>query len=180
MRAKKSIWSSVLFAAWLVWMADAASKAWALTTLEGKAPRHILGEFLQFTFTKNSGAAFSFATGGTFFLTSFALVVVVAIAYWSRKITSPAWAIVLGLVLGGSLGNLSDRIFRTGSNRGFFSGEVIDWISLPHWPIFNLADSAIVIAAVLATILSFRNIAPISPAGPIDPHDSESEGSNGA
>lgn len=67
----------------------------------------------------------------------------------------------MGLVLGGSLGNLTDRIFRGGG--GAFRGHVIDWIALPHWPIFNLADSAIVIAAVLATFLSFRNVTPNAP-----------------
>ncbi len=155
-------------------MLDVATKTWALATLEGKPSRHIIGTFLQFTFARNSGAAFSFAPGGTIFLTSFALIVVTAIGYWARKITSRPWGIVLGLVLGGSLGNLSDRIFRTGGSRGFFQGEVIDWISTPHWPIFNIADSAIVIAAVFATFLSLRNIAPISHPSDIDEESEDS------
>ncbi len=178
MRAKQPIWIHVLFAAWLVWMVDVATKTWALATLEGKAPRHIIGTFLQFTFTRNSGAAFSFAPGGTIFLTTFALIVVGAIAYWARKITSGSWGIVLGLVLGGSLGNLTDRVFRTGTTHGFARGEVIDWIQTPHWPIFNVADSAIVIAALLAMILSIRNIVPISPQVLDDPDGKESEDSH--
>ena len=177
MRAKQPIWNSVLLAAWLVWMVDVLTKTWALTSLEGRAPRHIIGSFLQCTFTRNSGAAFSFAPGGTIFLTSFALIIVCAIGYWARKITSRSWGLVLGLVLGGSLGNLTDRIFRTGTSHGFFRGEVIDWISLPHWPIFNFADSAIVLAAVLASLLSIRNIAPISPPRSLD---EESEDLHGA
>jgi signal peptidase II len=64
------------------------------------------------------------------------------------------------LVLGGVLGNLTDRIFR---EPGFLQGHVIDWIQLPRWPVFNVADSAIVIAAVMAIILTIRNIAPITP-----------------
>jgi signal peptidase II len=62
--------------------------------------------------------------------------------------------------LGGVLGNLSDRIFRS---PGFLQGHVIDWIELPHWPIFNIADSAIVVAAGISIILSARNIAPVAP-----------------
>ena len=87
-----------------------------------------------------------------------AIFVVAAIAYYSIKITSFGWSIVLGLALGGILGNLSDRIFRA---PGFFTGHVIDWIQLPNWPVFNLADSAIVVAATIAVILSIRNISPM-------------------
>jgi signal peptidase II len=65
----------------------------------------------------------------------------------------------MGLLLGGVLGNLTDRIFR---EPGFLSGHVIDWIEIPHWPVFNLADSAITVAAALAFILSLRNISPIT------------------
>jgi signal peptidase II len=65
-----------------------------------------------------------------------------------------------GLLLGGILGNLTDRIFREPS---FLQGHVIDWIQLPNWPVFNIADSAIVIAAAIAMILTIRNISPITP-----------------
>ncbi|MEK6649124.1 MAG: signal peptidase II [Actinomycetota bacterium] len=170
MRYKQPIWSSVLLSAWFVWLADVGSKTWALIYLEGREPVKIIGTFLQLALTKNSGAAFSFATNGTVFLTTFGLLVVVLIGFWTRRITSRPWAIALGLVLGGTLGNLTDRTFRSG--HGAFRGEVIDWIALPHWPTFNVADSAIVIAAVVAMILSFRNIAPISPKS--------KEGPNGA
>lgn len=172
LRHKQPIWASVLWAAWFVWLADVGSKTWALTYLEGKSPLKILGTFLQLSLTKNSGAAFSFATSGTIFLTTFGLLIVVVIGFWAKRITSRPWAVALGLVLGGTLGNLTDRIFRVG--RGAFRGEVIDWIALPHWPTFNIADSAIVIAAVIAMILSLRNIAPISPKS------EDREGPNGA
>lgn len=101
--------------------------------------------------------------GGTFFLSLFAIIVIFAIAYWTPKVTSRAWGTVLGLVLGGALGNLTDRAFRGDSgpgSAGAFRGEVIDWIALPRWPVFNVADSAIVIAALLATFLTFRNVSP--------------------
>jgi len=163
LRHKQPIWSTVLLAAWLVWLLDVATKSWALIYLDGKEPVKILGTFLQLTLTKNAGAAFSVATGGTVFLTTFGFFVVVFIGYWARRITSRPWAIALGLVLGGTLGNLTDRTFRGGG--GAFAGKVIDWIALPHWPIFNVADSAIVVAALIAVVLALRNIAPISPKG---------------
>ena len=161
LRHKYPIWSRVLLAAWLVWLIDVGTKTWALVYLEGKMPLKIMGTFLQLTLTKNAGAAFSVATGGTVFLTTFGFLVVLFIGFWAIRITSRPWAWALGLVLGGTLGNLTDRTFR--GSGGAFHGAVIDWISLPHWPIFNIADSAIVIAAVIAVILSLRNIAPISP-----------------
>ena len=68
---------------------------------------------------------------------------------------STPWAVALGLALGGIFGNLTDRIFR---EPGMLRGEVVDWIQLPNWPIFNIADSAVVCAAVLVTILSIKNI----------------------
>ena len=76
---------------------------------------------------------------------------------YASRITSPGWAYVAGLVLGGVLGNLSDRIFR---EPGFLYGHVIDWIEVPNWPIFNVADSAISIAAGIAILLTIKNISP--------------------
>jgi signal peptidase II len=70
-------------------------------------------------------------------------------------VKSTPWAVALGLALGGIFGNLADRIFR---EPGMLRGEVVDWIQLPNWPIFNIADSAVVCAAVLVTILSIKNI----------------------
>jgi len=162
LRRKYPIWGSVLLVAALIWAIDFVTKNWAINYLEGRNPRKIIGNFLQLTFTKNSGAAFSLATRGTILLTIFSIVVILAIGYWSPRLTSRRWGLVLGLVLGGTLGNLSDRIFRANIGTGVFKGEVIDWIQLPHWPVFNLADSSIVIAALIASFLSIRNISPIT------------------
>lgn len=161
LRRKYPIWGSVLLVAALVWATDFATKNWAISYLADREPRKIIGTFLQLTFTKNSGAAFNFATGGTILLTAFAILVILVIGYWSPRITSRQWGIVLGLVLGGTLGNLSDRILRANVKTGALKGQVIDWIELPHWPVFNLADSSIVIAALVASYLSIRNISPI-------------------
>jgi signal peptidase II len=151
-------WKRLYAIAWAIWLLDFATKSWALNSLDSRNPVKLLGDFLQLTLLKNSGAAFSLAQGATVIFSIFAILVVAAIAYYSIKITSFGWSIVLGLALGGVLGNLTDRIFRS---PGFFTGHVIDWIQLPNWPVFNLADSAIVVAASIAVILSIRNISPI-------------------
>ncbi|CAB4707388.1 unannotated protein [freshwater metagenome] len=145
--------------AWFIWILDLATKAWAVSQLANRQPIHILGNFFQLTFVRNSGAAFSFATSATLFLSLFGVVVLIGVVYFAPQITSKGWSVVLGLVMGGILGNLMDRIFR---DPGFLRGHVIDWMQLPHWPIFNIADSAIVAAAVLSMVLSARNIPPIT------------------
>jgi signal peptidase II len=109
---------------------------------------------------KNPGAAFGIGAGSTIIFTIFALSVLVIITRYATQLTSKGWAVVCGLVLGGILGNLTDRIFR---EPGFLQGHVIDWIQIPNWPVFNIADSAIVIAALIAIVLTIRDISPISP-----------------
>jgi signal peptidase II len=171
LRRKYPIWGSVLLVAALVWATDFVSKNWAINSLSDGQPRRILGDFLKLTFTRNSGAAFSFAPGGTVLLAAFAILVILAIGYWAPRITSRRWGVVLGLVLGGTLGNLSDRILRANIGTGVMKGQVIDWIQLPHWPVFNLADSSIVIAAVFASYLSIRNVAPLTKNSSGGDHD---------
>jgi len=141
----------------LTWGLDSATKIWAVNNLSARNPVEILGSFFQLTLVRNPGAAFSFATGATIVFTCIAVAAVIAILYYSSKITSLGWATTLGLLLGGVLGNLTDRLFRS---PGFLKGEVIDWLELTHWPVFNLADSAIVVAAFLAIVLSIRNVGP--------------------
>jgi len=77
------------------------------------------------------------------------------IFYYGRSVRSNPWAISLGLALGGIFGNLYDRIFRT---PGALQGEVIDWIQIPNWPVFNIADMSVVSAAILITFLSWKNV----------------------
>jgi signal peptidase II len=145
----------------LTWGLDVASKIWAVNNLSSRNPVEILGSFFQLTLVRNPGAAFSFATGATIVFTCIAVAAVVAIIFYSSKITSLGWANTLGLLLGGVLGNLTDRLFRS---PGFLKGEVIDWLELTHWPVFNLADSAIVVAAFLAIVLTIRNVGPVNVA----------------
>ncbi len=158
MRPPTKHWKRLYAIAWAVWLFDYATKSWAVNSLDSRNPVKVIGEFLQLTVYKNPGAAFSLAEGFTIIFTLIAISVVGVIGYYSTKITSKGWSIVLGLALGGILGNLSDRIFR---EPGFFVGHVIDWIQIPNWPVFNLADSAIVVASAIAVILSVRNISPM-------------------
>ena len=127
----------------------------ALARMPSHAPIRLLGGLLTITLTRNGGAAFSIGTSMTIVFTVIALGVIVYILRVARKLRSIGWAITLGLLLGGATGNLFDRIFRA---PGLFQGHVVDWIELPHWPVFNLADSAIVCAGVLVVLLALRGI----------------------
>jgi signal peptidase II len=138
-----------------VYIVDQLTKAWVTGNLEPNQPQDLIGSVLQLNLTRNSGAAFSIGTGSTWVLTAIACAVVVFIMVTARRLGSRGWAFALGLLLGGSLGNLTDRMLRSpGPGRG----EVVDFLQLPHYPIFNIADSAIVSAAVLIAVLAFRGL----------------------
>ena len=137
----------------LVLAADAVSKAIVLDKLPGRPPVRLLGGLITLRLTYNAGAAFGFGTSYTVVIALIACGVVVFLIRTARRLRSIAWSIALGLLLGGAIGNLSDRLFRA---PGPFRGRVVDWINLPHFPwTFNIADSSIVCAAVLIAILAF-------------------------
>ena len=134
--------------------ADAVSKALVVAHLREDQPVHLIGNVLMLWLTRNPGAAFSVGTGETVVFTVIAFGVIVYIARTARRLYSLGWAIALGLLLGGAMGNLSDRIFRA---PGLFRGDVVDWIAVTRfYPIFNLADSAIVCGGILTVILAMR------------------------
>ena len=135
--------------------ADIITKAIVVAHLRPDQPVHLLGNVLEFWLTRNPGAAFSVGTGETAVFTVIAFGVIVYIARTARKLYSAGWAIALGLLLGGAMGNLGDRIFRA---PGLFRGYVVDWIGVVprYYPIFNLADSAIVCGGILTVILAMR------------------------
>lgn len=137
----------------IVLVLDIASKVTVVATLSDRAPVRLLGGFLTLLVSRNPGAAFSIGTSLTLVFSAIAIGVIVVILRTSRRIRSIPWAITLGLLLGGATGNLIDRIFRY---PGLFRGYVVDWIEVPHWPVFNLADSAIVCGGILAVLLSAR------------------------
>jgi signal peptidase II len=134
---------------------DIVSKVTVVATLSDRPPVRTLGGFLTLLVSRNPGAAFSIGTSMTLVFSAIAIGVIVVILRTSRRIRSIPWAITLGLLLGGATGNLTDRIFRY---PGLFRGYVVDWIEVPHWPVFNLADSAIVCGGILVVLLSARGI----------------------
>jgi len=155
-------WQRLYFLSAIVWAIDYSTKVWALNNLSQREPREIIGSFLQLRLVFNPGAAFSFGTNITFIFTILALAAIAVIAYYAIRIENRWWAAVLGLALGGILGNLTDRIFRAPS---ILNGHVIDWIELPRWPVFNVADIAIVCAALLSVLLVAKEIPPFAPPG---------------
>ena len=130
---------------------DQLSKQWALSALSDGQHTALLGRALGLVLVRNPGAAFSFATGQTWIFALIASLVVVIIVRVSRNLASRSWAVALGLVLGGAVGNLIDRLLR---EPGFLRGHVIDFIDYGGYFVGNVADIAIVLAAAGIIVLS--------------------------
>ncbi len=135
---------------------DVVTKVIVVARLQGEPPVRLLGGAIYLVLVRNSGAAFSLGTSMTWLLTLIALAVVVGIARFARRLRCASWAVALGLVLGGALGNLADRLFRS---PGPMQGHVVDFISLfapdgSVWPVFNAADSAICVGGALVVLLT--------------------------
>jgi len=162
-RRRSSRLSVVLGVAVFVLAADIVSKVIVVATLSDRRclvgnfvpsppPIRLLGGVLTLCESRNPGAAFGIGgTSSTIVFTAIAVGVIIFIVRTARQINSLPWAIALGLLLGGATGNLTDRIFRS---PGPLRGWVVDWIQLPHWPVFNLADSSITCGAVLMVLLA--------------------------
>jgi signal peptidase II len=131
---------------------DVVTKALAVKLLTPNQPVSIIGDTVTWTLVRNPGAAFSLAAGYTLVLTVIATGVVVGIVWMAPRLVSPWWALGLGMILGGALGNLMDRFFR---GPGPLQGHVIDFVSIGWWPVFNVADPAVVGGAALLVGLSF-------------------------
>jgi signal peptidase II len=134
---------------------DQLSKVWAVANLEGRASTELAGEFLRLTFVRNPGAAFSLGAGSTIFVSLLALVIVGILMFRARNLRSVWWAIAMGGMIGGALGNLADRVFR---EPGGLRGHVVDFLALPFWPVFNVADMAVVGSAILMVVLALLGI----------------------
>lgn len=134
---------------------DQVTKTIAVAALENKPAVEVFGKWFGFSFGRNPGAAFSIGTGSTIVFTIFAITVSALIIWKAREVANSPWAIVAGGFLGGALGNLIDRIFRAPK---MFHGHVVDFIAFPNFPIFNIADSAVTLSAVVAVLLSIRGI----------------------
>ena len=148
-----AIFVAVAVCAFLV---DRVAKILVLENLELGVPVDIIGNLLQFRYVENPGAAFSLGSGTTWIFAILASAVAVFIIIFARRIRSAGWAVMLGLLLGGNLGNLTDRLTREPS---FGQGHVVDFIQVWGFPaIFNVADIAIVSSMGLFIILTIRGV----------------------
>ena len=154
----RRIWAlTVMFGvAVIVLTADAISKQLVLARLPGHPPVRLLHGLVTLDLTFNAGAAFGVGTSYTAVIALIVCGVIANIIRTARRLHSLAWTIALGLLLGGAMGNLGDRVFRA---PGLLRGQVVDWINLPHFPwTFNLADTSITCAAVLIAVLALRGV----------------------
>ncbi|RRS02256.1 signal peptidase II [Glycomyces terrestris] len=170
--------AALLTAAFAVGL-DQWTKFLAEANLDPQEPVRILGGLVYLSLTWNSGAAFSLGTGYTWIFTIIASAVVVFLVFLSRRIAYPAWAVAIGLVLGGAAGNLVDRYFR---EPGFAHGHVVDFISAfkpfgEAFPIFNIADSALCCGVVLIVLLELtgHGFSPESRRAAKDEQDAKAE-----
>ncbi|MDH6533117.1 signal peptidase II [Aurantimicrobium minutum] len=162
---KRPVWAVLVLlgvAAAVIYAADQLSKLWVINTLEEGVSKPVLGDFLHFYFVRNPGAAFSMASGSTWIFTILAAVITVVIIVFAKRIRSIAWALVFGLLLGGTLGNLTDRLTKPNGDGVVVvgNGHVIDFISTPWMmpAIYNVADMAIVSSMILLVLLTVLGI----------------------
>jgi signal peptidase II len=134
-------------------VADQLTKWWAVEALSDGSTVDLVGS-LRFRLAMNYGSAFNLADGRGPLISLLALVIVAVLLRSGRYATRPASATAIGLVVGGAVGNLLDRAFRAGD--GFLGGGVVDFVDLQWWPVFNIADSAIVVGAILLFLTELR------------------------
>ena len=138
----------------LVWTLDQATKVAAMAWLDDDSVT-IVPDVFWLTLTRNPGAAFSTGTGYTMVLSVVALGVVVVVLRMARRLRDRWWALGLGLLLGGALGNVTDRILRDPAP---LRGHVVDFLHLTHWPVFNVADMALTVAAITIILRTWRGV----------------------
>jgi signal peptidase II len=151
---RRHLWLFAAIAA-TAYALDVVTKVLAVEYLRGEPRIPLVGDVLSLYLTYNSGAAFSFLTGYTEVLTVVAVAATVVVLWVARRLGSTGWAIALGFLLGGVLGNLTDRLLR---EPGFMRGHVVDFFMLPNFPVFNVADICINIAAATIILQALRGI----------------------
>jgi signal peptidase II len=134
---------------------DVVSKILAVEHLRGEPRVPLVGDLFSLYLTYNSGAAFSFLTGHTPVLSVVAIIATGVVVWVARRLGSTGWAIALGFLLGGVAGNLTDRLLR---EPGFLRGHVVDFFMLPNFPVFNVADICINIAAGTIILQALRGV----------------------
>jgi signal peptidase II len=160
----------------VAYAADQVTKIWAQNTLRTGEPVDVVGDHIRLNLIRNAGAAFSIGNGATWVMTLVACGVLVFILRTARRIGSSAWAVALGLLLGGSLGNLTDRMVRSpGPGRG----QVVDFIDYFGFFIGNVADIAIVGAAAFIALLAVRGVGVDGARPHQGRHEAAAHGSHG-
>lgn len=134
---------------------DQITKIAAVALIEPGRPIELIGETVRLVLIRNPGAAFSMGTSVTALLSIVAVIVVVGLIWFSRKVHSRWWAWGLGLILGGAAGNLVDRLFR---DPAVLRGHVVDFMSVGWWPVFNVADSCLVAGVIVIAVAVLRNL----------------------
>lgn len=160
-RRGAAVFSLLIAVAALAFVIDVVTKVAVLAHLTVGEPVPLIGGILALNLIFNPGAAFSFAGGMTWVFSIIALAVVIGIIWTARRLRSYGWAVALGLLLGGTLGNLADRIFpKAGApqDRAFGQGVVVDFLHLNYFAIFNMADVFITCAVVVLLLLVLRGI----------------------
>ena len=161
----------------VLFVLDQVTKHWAEANLVEGQSRPFIGELLQLTLLYNSGAAWGMGASITPVVTVLQLAIAVsAIIFAMRVVRSPWYTVALGLVIGGALGNIHDRLLRA---PGPFRGWVVDFLQLPRWPIFNVADMAVVAGALLIVLISLLGL-PADPASESASEEAPAAGSAGA
>lgn len=154
---RRRLYAGVIALAVLVVIGDQLTKLWAVSTLADGQVVPVIGEFISFQLTYNPGAAFSIGEEFTWILAIIAAAAVVGITWYARRVDSIALAIALGLVLGGAITHLGDRLFR---EPGFARGHVVDFINYGNFFIGNVADIALVAGASLFAIVALLGARP--------------------
>jgi signal peptidase II len=137
------------------YVVDLVTKSLAVAHLTAQRPVDVVDGLLRLDLVRNPGAAFSTGTSYTILLTVIALIAAGVVIRFGRRLGDRTWAVALGLLLAGVCGNLTDRIFR---EPGVMRGHVVDFLELPHWPVFNVADMLIDAAVVLIIVQTWRGI----------------------
>ena len=137
----------------LTYLADRLTKLWAERSLAGRPPMTLIPGVVQLNYTTNSGGAFGLGQSASWVFAAATILVAAAIVASSFRLRRGPTAVALGLILGGAFGNLTDR---AATGDGLLSGRVVDFIDFHVWPVFNLADSAIVIGALLLAVAGIR------------------------
>lgn len=156
MTRARSITLALYATAAVVYAFDRVTKLWVEAALAGRPPIEVVPGVLSFNYTTNSGGAFGLGRSAPWVFAGATVLVSVVIVLVSFRLDRRPVAVALGLILGGALGNLTDRVF----NGPGLSGYVTDFIDFQVWPVFNLADGAIVIGAVLLAMSSARREEP--------------------